>query len=437
MNEVVFSEAMNELSDKYITEAIEYKAKKRSGFSYVMKAAAVACLLVVLSFGTVMAVNAEVRAAVIGWIKQQYYNFFEYSYEGAPIEDAPTAYEIGWLPDGCEYVHTIEEPDGKIFIYTDEKDMLIRFSYTLPGGNSTVGIDGVDYIQEKATVNGMDAELYLAPEEGLTSGIVWKNEYDVLFFIAGPFEADILTEMAESVVPKEAENIKYELGSLPEGCEFVTSYEIPDGEAYVYTDKNSFVIQFTYSSSAEGTSLFVEGGEYEETTAMVNDIQADIYLATDETQTNAIVWSEGNTIFYISAPYDIDGLVEMAESVVPKESEPLRFEPGWMPEDAVLIDNFDTAGGEAYIYSDDTNAMINFHYISEPENEKTYIGAEGSEIQSVMVNGCQGEIYISSSEEETNTIVWIDTENNVLFSFSGHYDAETLLKVAENVKIKE
>ena len=67
-----------------------------------------------------------------------------------------------------------------------------------------------------------------------------------------------------------------------------------------------------------------------------------------------------------------------------------------------------------------------------------YLGAVDAVKQKVTVNDCPGEIFISPSETETNTIVWSDSSVPVIFDFTAEYDAETLLKVAENiVKIEE
>ena len=57
--------------------------------------------------------------------------------------------------------------------------------------------------------------------------------------------------------------------------------------------------------------------------------------------------------------------------------------------------------------------------------------------QEVTVNGSSEEVFISPSEEETNTIVWSDNSIPVMFSFTAEYDVETLIKVAENVKFIE
>ena len=72
MNEQLFSEAMGELSDKYITEAINYKAKKKEKtvFFWIKRCVAVASLIFVVGFVLLMAISTEARAAVWGWVRE-------------------------------------------------------------------------------------------------------------------------------------------------------------------------------------------------------------------------------------------------------------------------------------------------------------------------------------------------------------------------------
>ncbi len=113
---------------------------------------------------------------------------------------------------------------------------------------------------------------------------------------------------------------KYELGWVPEGYIFLSSYEIPGGEGIVYTDENDYVVSFTYTSNISGgTAFFVDGVDYEQKSVMVNGCHADVYIATDSTQTSSIVWTLDETLFYIAAPLDEDGLITMAENIRAKE----------------------------------------------------------------------------------------------------------------------
>ena len=55
----------------------------------------------------------------------------------------------------------------------------------------------------------------------------------------------------------------------------------------------------------------------------------------------------------------------------------------------------------------------------------------------VTINGNPGEISITTGEDETDTIIWINADTNTLFSISGHFDQETFIRMAESVKEKK
>ena len=83
-----------------------------------------------------------------------------------------------------------------------------------------------------------------------------------------------------------------------------------------------------------------------------------------------------------------------------------------------------SSGGAMFSYSTDPDFVF---YMDGVDNKK----------QTVIVNGYPGEIFITLSEEETNAIVWSDNSVPVIFTFTADCDAETLLKVAENIKVVE
>ena len=62
--------------------------------------------------------------------------------------------------------------------------------------------------------------------------------------------------------------------------------------------------------------------------------------------------------------------------------------------------------------------------------------AEYSEKQ-VTINGNTASLFIAPSEDNTDGIVWTDPDTNTLFFVSGHFDQETFIKIAENVKEKK
>lgn len=110
-----------------------------------------------------------------------------------------------------------------------------------------------------------------------------------------------------------------------------------------------------------------------------------------------------------------------------------KYQPGWMPDRCELVTIQETAGGETYIYTDENGMLVQFYYIFDPDSQKMYIDTVEYLTESISVNGHSGEIYIALNETETNSIVWSDTSNDVLFYVSGDYDREVLIKIAENI----
>lgn len=157
-------------------------------------------LVIIIGCGSTLAVSAEAREIVFGWVKQQYETFYEYFFEGevAPTESAK--YQPGWMPDGCEFVTSYEITGGEVYVYTNERESLIQFTYTSDTDTSKVFVEGVEYSKEDVLVNGFHGEIYSATNQAETNGIVWINTDDnTLFFVSGDFTKDELVKIAESI----------------------------------------------------------------------------------------------------------------------------------------------------------------------------------------------------------------------------------------------
>lgn len=127
--------------------------------------------------------------------------------------------------------------------------------------------------------------------------------------------------------------------------------------------------------------------------------------------------------------YFFEGEVELAESA--------KYQPGWMPDGCELLTVEETAGGETYIYKDKSGLLAQFYYIYDPDSQKLYIDTVEYISEPVSINGHSGEMYISIYDDETSSIVWTDNSTNTLFYVSGPYEKDTLIKIAENIQVKE
>ena len=232
MTASVFSDAMGEISEKYIMEGVAYQPKKKYIIWPRVRSAAVCFLLAVLLTGSAIPTfNVEARAAFFGWVRQQYEGFYEYFFEGEAVVTDPAKYELGWVPEGCIFVTSYETAGGETYIYTDEYDTLISFSYTSEPDKETLYVDGVGYAEKQVTINGNPGTIYISLDEAYTDGIVWTDTAtNTLFSISGHFDEDTLIRMAENVRVKPA---RYELGYVPDNCTLVDSIEIPGGVVYI------------------------------------------------------------------------------------------------------------------------------------------------------------------------------------------------------------
>lgn len=157
-------------------------------------------LVIMIGFGSTLAVSAEAREIVFGWVKQQYENFYEYFFEGEVEPTESAKYQPGWMPEGCDFVTSYEITGGEVYVYANERGSLIQFTYTSDTDTTKVFVEGVEYIKEDVLVNGFPGEIYSATNQTDTNGIVWTNTDDnTLFFVSGDFTEDELIKIAESI----------------------------------------------------------------------------------------------------------------------------------------------------------------------------------------------------------------------------------------------
>lgn len=170
-------------------------------FYRTLRTVASIVLVILIGFGSTLAISAEAREIVFGWVKQQYENFYEYFFEGEIEPTESAKYQPGWMPEGCEFVTSYETAGGEVYVYTDAEDMLIQFSYTSEPDNETLFVDGVEYLKEEAIIHDRAGEYYIAQKDDQTNGLIWTDDTEtVLFFVSGNYDKETLVKIAESIV---------------------------------------------------------------------------------------------------------------------------------------------------------------------------------------------------------------------------------------------
>lgn len=208
MSELLFSEAMCELSDKYVTEAIDYRGKTKGQkvVASVRRWAIVASLVILVGFSMLMAVSTEARAAVWGWVSELYQeNMYKIFFDGEAEETVGLKYELGWLPEGTEFVTKYDVMGGESYIYTDETELLINFLYS-SDPDSVYYLIANDAVKQEVTVNGLLGEVFISPSEEETNTIVWSdNSIPIMFSFTAEYDVETLIKVAENVKVVESE----------------------------------------------------------------------------------------------------------------------------------------------------------------------------------------------------------------------------------------
>ena len=151
-------------------------------------------------------------------------------------------------------------------------------------------------------------------------------------------------------------------------------------------------------------------------------------ILTVSTEARTFVFGWMRVRYQSMYEYFFEGEVENPENVV--------YYPKWLPEDCEFETSYDTLSGKVYIYSTPRDSLVQFTYISQSNTGKLYMDGVDAEQKEVMINGGEGTLYISHNESVTSNLVWMNKSRTVLFSISGDYDEDVLIKIAENIAEK-
>lgn len=161
-------------------------------------------LVLFIGFATILAASPTVRAAVFGWIREQYDSFVTYYLEYNSSEpENPTAYYISGLPTAYTEIEVSDDPDNYTAIYGDNNGHFIYFCYSSTPGSSAFFISEKGYIVEDVLIHNHSANFYLSEDPAQGNSIIWHDENSrIIFFISGMMGKAELVELAESVLPK-------------------------------------------------------------------------------------------------------------------------------------------------------------------------------------------------------------------------------------------
>lgn len=174
----------------------------------ILQRVASIALVLFLGFVTLLAISPSVRAAVFGWVREQYRNMATYFYEGSSNHDSASCeYELVGLPDGYEEVYRdISEDKSSIYYLDSSTKQILSFTYASSGSFSLLNIQISNASMECVIINGNEADFYYYPDGDQSNLLIWTDiESNTLFAISAFGSKNELIAMAESVVIKTCE----------------------------------------------------------------------------------------------------------------------------------------------------------------------------------------------------------------------------------------
>lgn len=187
-------------SDRFEKKMKKLINKVKHPIRYNVFRSAVAIILIVFTvFGSLLMFSPEVRANVVGWFKETFYEFFQYSNSG-DVEPAEYDYRFAAIPDGYKELQIIDSKDGKTYLYVNDTGNILQFAYAYGGRADNFFVKTESYAQVEGAVNGVNADIYITSNKNEANVIIWQDpDTEILLCIHAKVEKELLITFAESI----------------------------------------------------------------------------------------------------------------------------------------------------------------------------------------------------------------------------------------------
>ena len=112
-----------------------------------------------------------------------------------------------------------------------------------------------------------------------------------------------------------------------------------------------------------------------------------------------------------------------------------QFEITGLPEGFVETERVEFPEMSSITYENEAGDVISFNYIYMSQGGASAFETENSDVYDIEVNHMNGLFGESQIPGNFNTIVWIDTEQNIQFDISGVFNYLDMLHMAESVSL--
>ena len=182
---------------------------RRSGLSRVLRSVACLVLVSAIAFALVLSFKTEVRAAVFGWVREQFGSFDRYYFDDGDTANAvynsagetnTVQYVPTWIPDDFEFVETQELSNGFSYLYIDKQGMYLDITYMLRSSGPTYLSEIKCTEKTDILINGNPGIMYIFEDAPENNTIVWSDSStDTVLMVSGELDENELINIAINV----------------------------------------------------------------------------------------------------------------------------------------------------------------------------------------------------------------------------------------------
>lgn len=153
---------------------------------------------------------------------------------------------------------------------------------------------------------------------------------------------------------------------------------------------------------------------------------ATLMVASPTVRAAVLEWSR--KIYHGGSIYSYEGQLQVQERN--------EYYLSQIPEGYVLHSIEERSAGTTYCYLNTSGKSLIFSYHYGSDHTQIYYDTREHEHRTVSLGQVIADIYLSTTVNNNNQIVWIDANGNAMFCISYCGDAGELVTLAETVKIK-
>lgn len=184
-------------------ETLLRRQRRRSIRHTVWRYAAAVLLTVTLTFGAVMAVSPQARAAVVQWVRTVYENSVVYRFFNPAPQGALPRYQLTWLPEGFTEADVFCDAEYYRAVYLNEdtgQSVVFEYSF-MDDGMAVMVVPEGEHMVEQIQINGYAAEYHQMQDATATNTLViFDSENNICLMVTANATRSDIFNIAEHII---------------------------------------------------------------------------------------------------------------------------------------------------------------------------------------------------------------------------------------------